>query len=202
MGRSRNGIEAIAAKKLLPHPCCMVAGQRIVGQHPPHNPSSKEISPHEERRFCWPRAKCGAGPDRAISVAPGTRLRESLNKRTGLAAKELAAARHLRTSQNSSPDGLQSRLDQAHQGGGVQAQRPDAQPAAYRVRRFPRSRDSGQHCRKGAEARHSHTPTIPMPTPMRKMRGLGASKQKHSFGMEPKSPKARNRHSNNEVISS
>jgi hypothetical protein len=52
------------------------------------------MSPHEERRFCWPRAKCGAGPDRAISVARGTRRRESLNKRTGLAAKELAAARH------------------------------------------------------------------------------------------------------------
>jgi hypothetical protein len=31
---------------------------------------------------------------------------------------------------------------------------------------------------------------------------LGASKQKHSLGMEPKSPKARNRPSNNEVISS
>ena len=90
---SRNGIEAIAAKKLLPHPSCIVAGQRIVGQHPPHKPSSKVMSPHEERRFCWPRAKCGAGPDSAISVARGTRCRESLNKRTGLAAKELAAAR-------------------------------------------------------------------------------------------------------------
>ena len=94
---SRNGIEAIAAEKLLPHPSCIVACQRIVGQHPPHKPSSKEMSPHEERRFCWPRAKCGAGPDRAISVARGTRRRESLNKRTGLAAKELAAGRHKQT---------------------------------------------------------------------------------------------------------
>ncbi len=130
---SRNGIEAIAAEKLLPHPSCIVACQRIVGQHPPHKPSSKEMSPHEERRFCWPRAKCGAGPDRAISVARGTRRRESLNKRTGLAAKELAAGRHKPTfpRRHCNPSNL-SRISREPYGFGQLRSANALQPESFR----------------------------------------------------------------------
>jgi hypothetical protein len=51
------------------------------------------MSPHEERRSCWPRAKYGAGLGRAIWAARRRRHPESLNNRTGPTTEELAGVR-------------------------------------------------------------------------------------------------------------
>ncbi len=51
------------------------------------------MSPHDERRSCWPRAKYGAGLGRAIWAARRRRHPESLNNRTGSPTEELAGVR-------------------------------------------------------------------------------------------------------------
>ena len=54
------------------------------------------MSPHDERRSCWPRAKYGAGLGRAIWAARRRRHPESLNNRTGPPTEELTGLRHQR----------------------------------------------------------------------------------------------------------
>ena len=51
------------------------------------------MSPDDERRSCWPRAKYGAGLGRAIWAARRRRHPESLNNRTGSPTEELAGVR-------------------------------------------------------------------------------------------------------------
>ena len=85
------------------------------------------MSPHEERRSCWPRAKYGSGFGRAIWAARRRRHPESLNNRTAPQQRswqECASEAEVRCWMNQSAFSAESGLSEVQQPNSLQATLP------------------------------------------------------------------------------